>query len=95
MTEIESDLVRHRQFESIENNLFVQDDVEVCKSTKPILLHWEDMPKHLQFNPYIKTGYRPLSGIRGCLNSLFYFHNETVNIVTHGKKMHYRRLNYK
>lgn len=50
------------------------------------LLHWRDMPKHLQFNPYIFTGYRPLLSVWGCLNSLFYLHNETINILTHGKE---------
>lgn len=49
------------------------------------LLHWNDMPRHLQFNPYITNGYRPLLSARGCLNSIFYLHNETVNIFTHGK----------
>lgn len=48
------------------------------------LLQWKDMPKHLQFNPYIFTGYRPLLSVWGCLNSLFYLHNETINIFTHG-----------
>ncbi|KAK9688039.1 hemolysin-III related [Popillia japonica] len=47
------------------------------------LLHWKDMPKHLQFNPYIFTGYRPMLSVWGCLNSLFYLHNETINILTH------------
>jgi hypothetical protein len=49
------------------------------------LLQWKDMPKHLQFNPYVITGYRPLQTFKGCLNSLFYMHNETINILTHGK----------
>lgn len=52
---------------------------------KSHLLQWKDMPKHLQFNPYIFTGYRPLLSAWGCLNSLFYLHNETINILTHGK----------
>lgn len=47
------------------------------------LLHWQDMPQHLQFNPYIFTGYRPMLSIWGCINSLFYMHNETINIITH------------
>jgi hypothetical protein len=51
------------------------------------LLRWRDMPRHLQFNPYIHTGYRPLLTAWGCINSLFYLHNETVNIVTHGKRL--------
>lgn len=49
------------------------------------LLKWKDMPKHLQFNQYIVEGYRPLTNVKGCLHSLFYFHNETINIITHGK----------
>ncbi|XP_063705571.1 progestin and adipoQ receptor family member 4 [Culicoides brevitarsis] len=48
------------------------------------LKDWHDMPRHLQFNPYVLKGYRPLQDIRGCFNSLFYMHNETVNILTHG-----------
>ncbi|CAH1971764.1 unnamed protein product [Acanthoscelides obtectus] len=47
------------------------------------LLKWKDMPKHLQFNPYILTGYRPLSDAWGCVNSITYMHNETFNIVSH------------
>ncbi|KAL1402094.1 hypothetical protein pipiens_000987, partial [Culex pipiens pipiens] len=49
------------------------------------LLQWKDMPQHLQFNPYVLTGYRPLQGVKGCLSSLFYVHNETINILTHVK----------
>jgi hypothetical protein len=49
------------------------------------LLHFRDMPPHLQFNPYIFTGYRPLLTFWGSINSLFYLHNETINILTHGK----------
>lgn len=52
------------------------------------LLHWRDMPQHLQFNPYVLTGYRPLQGWGGCLRSLFYFHNETINILTHGNLLY-------
>lgn len=62
---------------------------EVTSWQRPLkksnLLQWKDMPKHLQFNPYIFTGYRPLLSVWGCLNSLFYLHNETINILTHGK----------
>ncbi|XP_035736155.1 progestin and adipoQ receptor family member 4-like [Vespa mandarinia] len=48
------------------------------------LRRWVDMPRHLQFNPHIHTGYRPLMTVRQCIGSLFYIHNETVNIMTHG-----------
>lgn len=54
--------------------------------TPPVQLQgWEDMPKHLQFNPYVLKGYRPLQDVKGCVNSLFYLHNESINILTHGK----------
>lgn len=53
-------------------------------STSYSLLQWQDMPEHLQFNPYIHTGYRPLQSVKGCLYSLFHWHNETINIVSHG-----------
>uniref|UniRef100_A0A1A9W6K6 Uncharacterized protein n=1 Tax=Glossina brevipalpis TaxID=37001 RepID=A0A1A9W6K6_9MUSC len=49
------------------------------------LLQWQDMPQYLQFNPYVLKGYRPLQTFKGCLLSLFYWHNETINILTHGK----------
>ncbi|XP_019880547.1 progestin and adipoQ receptor family member 4 [Aethina tumida] len=58
-----------------------------CQENEPNkkfkLLLWKDMPKYLQFNPYIHTGYRPLLSVWGCVNSMFYIHNETLNILTH------------
>ncbi|XP_023035517.1 progestin and adipoQ receptor family member 4 isoform X2 [Drosophila willistoni] len=53
------------------------------------LLHWQDMPKYLQFNPYVLNGYRPLQTFKGCLLSLFYWHNETINILTHAIPIFY------
>ncbi|XP_067618804.1 uncharacterized protein [Eurosta solidaginis] len=47
------------------------------------LQQWQDMPKYLQFNPYVLKGYRPLTTFKGCLLSLFQWHNETINILTH------------
>ncbi|XP_064120384.1 progestin and adipoQ receptor family member 4-like isoform X1 [Macrobrachium nipponense] len=57
--------------------------------SRKALLNRKDIPKHLQFNPYIETGYRPLLSMWGCIMSLFYFHNETINIITHGVPMLY------
>lgn len=60
-------------------------EMEMEQIPPPVdLLQWKDMPKHLQFNQYIMEGYRPLTNVKGCIHSLFYFHNETVNIFTHG-----------
>ncbi|XP_017796319.1 PREDICTED: progestin and adipoQ receptor family member 4 isoform X1 [Habropoda laboriosa] len=61
-----------------------QDSSRQEKHKIRLLRRWSDMPQHLQFNPHIRTGYRPLMTIKGCLASLFYIHNETVNIMTHG-----------
>ncbi|XP_043289690.1 progestin and adipoQ receptor family member 4 [Venturia canescens] len=58
--------------------------VNQTSEEKITLRNWSDMPRHLQFNPHIKTGYRPLTTFVGCILSLFYLHNETVNILTHG-----------
>ncbi|XP_066248727.1 progestin and adipoQ receptor family member 4 isoform X1 [Euwallacea similis] len=53
------------------------------------LLHVMEMPDHLQFNPYILNGYRPLQPPLGCVRSLFQLHNETVNIITHAIPIFY------
>ena len=59
---------------------------QACDEERRVVLrHWREMPRHLQFNPHIKTGYRPLTTFVGCIHSLFYLHNETVNILTHGE----------
>ncbi|XP_034179073.2 progestin and adipoQ receptor family member 4 [Osmia lignaria lignaria] len=57
-----------------------------------LLRRWSDMPQHLQFNPHIRSGYRPLMTVRQCLGSLFYIHNETINIITHGFAILYMLL---
>ncbi|KAK2703862.1 hypothetical protein QYM36_017793 [Artemia franciscana] len=51
------------------------------------LLKLSDLPSYLQFNKYIFTGYRPLLDSIGCVTSLIYFHNETINILTHAIPM--------
>lgn len=53
-------------------------------SNQVLLKYWEEMPEHLQFNPHIRSGYRPLMTPTNCVRSIFFFHNETVNILTHG-----------
>jgi len=47
------------------------------------LLHFPEVPAHLRFNKYVLGHYRPLLDIRGCIASLAYWHNETINILTH------------
>ena len=51
----------------------------------PELVKFKDVPAYLQFNQYVLRGYRPPNlTMRQCFTSLFYFHNETINIMTHG-----------
>lgn len=59
--------------------------VQCDKESAMMLQEWTEMPRYLQFNPYVLTGYRPLQNVSECLHSLFYFHNETFNILTHGE----------
>ncbi|KAI5750330.1 hypothetical protein M8J76_014733 [Diaphorina citri] len=67
------------------------DICQSCDKSPPSdgLLSYSDMPPHLQFNPYITSGYRPILNAWGCLRSLCYVHNETVNIFTHGIPIFY------
>ena len=48
------------------------------------LVSFEDLPQWMQMDPYIRRGYRKQSSsFRKCYESLFYIHNETVNIWSH------------
>lgn len=58
-------------------------ETETKLSTK--LLRFDAMPRHLQFNPFVHTGYRPQMNAWECIASLTYLHNETINILSHGK----------
>jgi hypothetical protein len=57
--------------------------LDLCSGTAR-LHRIEDMPQHLQFNKHIHSGYRELQDFWGCVFSLGYLHNETLNILTHG-----------
>ncbi|XP_051824680.1 progestin and adipoQ receptor family member 4-like [Antechinus flavipes] len=56
----------------------------MARKPSPRLLAWAQTPSHLQFNPFVLTGYRPSSSTLGCVLSLFYLHNELGNIYIHG-----------
>ncbi|KAG7213054.1 hypothetical protein KM043_002385 [Ampulex compressa] len=47
------------------------------------LLPYEDAPEHLQHNPYIRHGYRGYLTTKLCLESVFWWTNETINIWSH------------
>lgn len=59
--------------------------VEMVLHKGPRLLDLAKTARHLQFNKYVLTGYRPVATAPECLGSLFYMHNELGNIYTHGK----------
>ena len=54
-----------------------------CHTTNG-LHHYKCMPKHLQLNQYVHTGYRAGLSTWDCFKSLFYLHNESFNIYSHG-----------
>ena len=54
-------------------------------STGKQLHKLEEVPEYLRFNPFVKDGYRRQMNVKECCQSLLFFHNETVNIYTHGK----------
>ncbi|CAF3557935.1 unnamed protein product, partial [Rotaria sordida] len=47
------------------------------------LYSFEMIPEYLQSNPYIRTGYRYGLTFKGCLISLLYLNNESVNVWSH------------
>ncbi|KTB12245.1 Palmitoyltransferase PFA4 [Nakaseomyces glabratus] len=48
------------------------------------LYTWEEIPEWQKDNEHIHTGYvRETSSVMECIRSLFYLHNETVNIYSH------------
>ncbi|XP_028406100.1 progestin and adipoQ receptor family member 4-like [Dendronephthya gigantea] len=51
------------------------------------LHHFNCLPDHLRFNQYVHTGYRVDLSTWGCLKSLFYLHNESFNVYSHGLAM--------
>lgn len=61
--------------------------IESTKSESPpgsFLLRWDELHKWQKDNQYILTNYRPASySYRVSFQSLFYLHNESVNIHTH------------
>lgn len=47
------------------------------------LLPYEEAPEYLQHNPYILKGYRGYLTTKLCIESIFWWTNETVNIWSH------------
>ena len=48
------------------------------------VIDWDATPLWMRIDPYIRRGYRrQLGSLSECFRSLFYFHNEFVNIWSH------------
>ncbi|KAK6531819.1 hypothetical protein TWF694_002986 [Orbilia ellipsospora] len=66
---------------------FSNDDSEAQSSLKKPsvrLLSFQDLPTWQKENEFIFHGYRPeFKNTLECVNSLYYMHNETINIYTH------------
>lgn len=62
----------------------VQVSHSAAKSLQQHIFSWEDLPPWMQSDPYIRRGYRrQLDSFGACLRSVFYLHNESVNIWSH------------
>ncbi|KAI8601007.1 hemolysin-III related-domain-containing protein [Dissophora ornata] len=61
----------------------VPDDTE-GQTDRSLLCTWEDIPHWMRDNPAIVTGYRRVTySYQKCIRSLWYLHNESVNIWSH------------
>lgn len=70
------------------NNTVKPEDPLLVKAEKKVeqalTVLWNDLPKWMQDNSYIQSGYRPQSNSYAkSAASLGYLHNESVNIWTH------------
>ena len=62
----------------------LEEEMTVSRTRRaPELLLYSDVPGHLRFNKYVYSHYRPPLDTLGCITSLTYWHNETINILTH------------
>lgn len=58
----------------------------ITRSTNAVqrILHYDQLPEWMKIDTYIRRGYRPQQdSFRDCFWSLFYLHNESVNIWSH------------
>ncbi len=61
-----------------------QSSVMTTKDIIRQVLDWDDLPRWMQIDPYIRRGYRrELNSFYACLRSLFYLHNELINTWSH------------
>lgn len=81
------EIIHRRKSKAIEDDLATAltppSDAGQVVAEQPSLLDLPQVPAHLRFNKYVLSYYRPPLDIRGCIASLTYWHNETINILTH------------
>ena len=77
------DGVRNRRPSATENLIDAAKNIE-SKVEHSLLLLWDDLPAWRRDNAFILSGYRQSqSSYAHSFRSLFYLHNESVNIWTH------------
>lgn len=62
---------------------FVDPTENIARPTKYVLSNFEQLPKFLADNEFVRRGYRVHFSFKLCLVSLFKLHNETLNVWTH------------
>ena len=65
---------------------------EMVSDNNRRLLTLHQIPTHLRFNRFVLSHYRAPTDWKGCIMSLGYMHNETINILTHGKTHQYSTI---
>lgn len=73
----------HTDTDDNDNQKYFNQIVNENNSKFKVLLKYEDAPQHLQFNPFIRNGYRTFLPTKLCLQSIFWWTNETINIWSH------------
>ncbi|KOS21828.1 ADIPOR-like receptor [Escovopsis weberi] len=84
--EKEDGLLRRRGHRrpSVSDSLLNTIKAAETKIERSILLLWDEIPHWRRDNAFIRSGYRPIQpSYRASLRSLFYLHNESVNIWSH------------
>uniref|UniRef100_A0A336LRM8 CSON002264 protein n=1 Tax=Culicoides sonorensis TaxID=179676 RepID=A0A336LRM8_CULSO len=77
----ENDVFKKCQNEQYGNKSFDGEDYEYEKLRQ--LCSYDDAPVHLKHNPYIRDGYRKELPTVLCIESIFWWTNETINIWSH------------
>ncbi|KAF5305459.1 hypothetical protein FQA39_LY01550 [Lamprigera yunnana] len=69
--------------EEIEKKLLKIDNSHNSNNSVMRLYNLEEAPKYLQHNIFILTGYRGILNTKLCIESIFWWTNETMNIWSH------------